>query len=420
LTATRTPWTRRQAAGLGFVLVLGAVVRLALLPAPGLRDDIDQFVGWVHHIATIGLGTLYGEPAAGPVTFGPVIAYVWAVLAAIEPGFRLATDASNVGIRVLMKLPPVASDMALAGVVVYALRDRPRWGVIGAAAILLHPAVIDVSAWWGQYESVYLVSALGAAVLAINGRNGWAAAAIAVSILTKPQALPLLLPFAAWFWASGGWRGVARAAGIGAVTGLVIWLPFVASGGPLDYLRNLGTYQNEIFNVLSLRAWNAWWLVQEAAAGGAFLADDTAVLGPLTLRHVGYAIAGLLNLVAALAILRDPRPRTLVLGLAASVLVFFAFATQMHERYAYGAMIFLTLLIPDPRVRLLGLALGVVFTLNLLAAIPPTPEIGALLPVSGVLGIAGSIAMLAITAAALRMTAAPQPDPVGARGSRGP
>jgi len=39
--------------------------------------------------------------------------------------------------------------------------------------------------------------------------------------------------------------------------------------------------------------------------------------------------------------------------------------------------------------------------LNYLAAVPPTPEIAAALPVSGPLGIAGSIAMIAITGATL-------------------
>lgn len=418
--ATPQPWTRRDAATLGAVLVLGVAIRLALLPTPGFRDDIDQFVGWVRHIATRGLGTLYGETDAGPVTFGPVMAYIWAILATVEPGFRTAVDASEVGIRVLMKLPAVVADLGLALIVGYALRGERRWAVAGAAAILLHPAVVDVSAWWGQYESVYMVFALGAAVLAINQRNGLAALAVAVALMTKPQVLPLLLPFAAWFWATGGWREVLRAGILGAATILVLWLPFLSNGGPLDYLRNLGTYQNEIFNVLSLRAWNAWWLVQEAATGGGFIADDVAVLGPVTLRHVGYAIAGALSLAVAIAIVRDPRPRTLILGLASSVLVVFSFATQMHERYAYGALVFLALLVAEPGARWLALAFGVVFTLNLLAAIPPTPEIGTLLPVAGVLGIAGSVAMLAITFAAVRMMAASPPDPVGAPGPRGP
>jgi Gpi18-like mannosyltransferase len=248
---------------------------------------------------------------------------------------------------------------------------------------------------------VYLVSALAAAVLAINCRNGWAAAAIAVSLMTKPQALPLLVPFAAWFWATGGWREMARAAAVGAAAIVVLWLPFAAADGPWRYLQNVADYQGGIFAVLSLRAWNVWWLVQETAAGGAFVVDNVPVVGPLTLRHVGYATAGLLEIVVALAVIRAPQPRTFLLALAASVLVAFTFLTSMHERYAYGAIVFLALLVPDRRLRWLGVAFGIVMTLNLLAAVPPTREIGELLPVAGLLGIAGALAMLAVTSSAV-------------------
>lgn len=388
------------------------MIRLNLLPTTGLRDDIDQFVGWVHHIATNGLGNLYSGTDAGPVTFGPVMAYVWAVLAAVQPAFATATDASDVVVRSLMKIPASIADIGLALIAIYALRRHPGWAAVAAVAILLHPAVIDVSAWWGQYESIFVLSALGALVLAVNGHNGPAAALLAVSLMTKPQALPFVIPFAAWFWATGtrrqdaqglpagprgGVRELVQAGLIGLSASVVLWLPFIPEGGPANYLQNLAHYQGEIFNVLSLRAWNAWWLVQEIAAGGGFIADDVPFLGPFTLRHVGYLVTGLLSLVIAAAIVRDPRPRTLALGLAASVLVFFAFMTQMHERYAYAAVIFLALLLPDARLRWLWLALGVAFTLNLLAAIPPIPEIGRWLPVAGPLGIAGSIAMLAVT-----------------------
>ncbi len=387
------PWTGRHFGALGIGLVAAVALRLALLPTEGLRGDLDQFVLWVHGIAVDGLPNAYDQN----LSFPPVMAYIWGILAALEPAFRTVTDATDPAIRSIMKLPASIADIGLALLVAYALRDRPRWAVAGAVAVLLHPAVIDVSAWWGQYESIYLLAALAATIFAINGRNGWAAAAIAVSLMTKPQALPLLLPFAAWFWATGGWRGLVRAALVGAAVIVVLWLPFIPAGGPANYLRNLAEYQGDIFAILSLRAWNAWWLVQEAAAGGNFIADDVAFLGPLTLRHVGYVIAGILELLVARVVLRDPQPRTLVLGLAASVLVAFSFLTTMHERYAYGALIFLMLLVPEPKLRWLGVAFGVVFTLNLLAAVPPTPSIAALLPVAGLFGVVGSIAMLAIT-----------------------
>lgn len=377
--------------------LVGIVIRLLLLPTDGMRGDIDQFVLWVHGITVGGLPRAYDQN----LSFPPVMVYLWSVLAAFQPAFETVTDGSDPAIRALMKLPATMADLGLALVAAYALRSQPRWATAAAAVILLHPAVIDVSAWWGQYESVYLLPALAAAVLAVKGRNGWAAGAIAISLMTKPQALPLLVPFAAWFWAIGGWRELVRAAAIGGVVIVGLWLPFLAAGGPANYLQNVADYQGGIFAVLSLRAWNVWWLVQEAAAGGAFVVDNVPVLGPLTLRHVGYATAGLLELVVAFAVIRAPTPRTLLLALAASVLVAFTFLTSMHERYAYGAVVFLALLIPERRLRWLGIALGSVFTLNLLAAVPPTPDIEAILPVSGLLGVAGSLAVVAITGAAL-------------------
>ena len=62
----------------------------SVLPAdrPGLRDDIDQFVGWVHHIATTGWRRCTAAPTPGRSTFGPVMAYVWAIAGRHPAGVR--------------------------------------------------------------------------------------------------------------------------------------------------------------------------------------------------------------------------------------------------------------------------------------------------------------------------------------------
>ena len=91
--------------------------------------------------------------------------------------------------------------------------------------------------------------------------------------------------------------------------------------------------------------------------------------------------------------------------------------TQMHERYAYAALILLVLLLPERRIALaVGRASAVVFTLNLVAAIPPTPEIGAMLPVAGVLGVVGSFVMLGLTVALLAAMARPRDAEAGRPG----
>jgi hypothetical protein len=339
--------------------------------------------------------------------------FVWWVLSLIAPGFQTATDAADTGLRMLLKTPASLADLGMALVAIYALRDRPRWAVVAGAAILLHPAVIDVSAWWGQYESIYVLSMLVAAVAASRQHNLVAAALVAVSLMTKPQAIPFIVPFAAWFWASGyargGWRPavleLVRTGLVGLAVAVVVWLPFLAQGGPANYLANVRVYQDEIFNVLSLRAWNPWWLLQVVAGGGEFITDDAPIAGPITFRVIGYVVTALLSVVIAIGIVRDPRPRTLFLGLAASTLVFFTFMTQMHERYAYAAAIILLLLVPERPIRWLAVILGVAFTLNLWWAIPPAPVFSTLLPSDGLIAIVGSLAMIGLTLVTLREVA---------------
>jgi dolichyl-phosphate-mannose-protein mannosyltransferase len=362
---------------------------------------------WTHGIATAPFSQAYDQN----VSFPPVMVYIWGLLAAIEPAFRTVTDASDPAIRALMKVPASLADLGLALGVAWALRSRPGWAVGAALGIALHPAVIDVSAWWGQYESLYALAALIAYLLAVGGRPGWAAVALAVAVMTKPQALPLLVPFAAWFLARFGWTGAIRYGAVGAVVVALLWAPFLTAGGPAAYIRNLAEYQDEIFAVLSLRAWNPWWLVQEAYAGGSFVSDSAAIAGPITLRHLGFAVAALLEGFVFLAVFRAPSARTLALGFAAAALVAFCALTTMHERYAYAVLVFLALLLPDRRVLAVWVVFGAFFALNLLAAAPPTAEIGRLLPVAGPLGIVGSVAITASAVAILALLSRREPAP---------
>lgn len=396
-------------------LAAAAALRAALAPTLGLTGDLDQFVLWAHGVATEPFGRAYDQD----ISFPPVMVYIWGWLTAQEPAFRTATTSADPAIRVVMKLPAILADLALGALVAWHLRATPWWAVLGAFVVLFHPAVLDISAWWGQYESIYMLFGVLAFVLAVRGHSLFAAVALAVALMTKPQALPFLVPFAAWFLARDGWLGTAKAAAVGAATIVVLWLPFIAAGGIGNYLHNVTAYQGDVYAILSLRAWNLWWLVQELLAGGSFVSDQGAILGPITLRHVGYGLGLLGEIAVFVLVYRARSPRALAFGLAAAVLVAFCFLTTMHERYAFGVLAFLPLAFPDRRAAWLALVFGFVFTLNLFAAIPPTPAIGAALPVGGPLGILGSIAMLAILAAVfvvLRRAGAREPiDTLGMR-----
>jgi hypothetical protein len=388
-------WSRRMRIGLAVGLVAAAILRLALLPTIGLRSDTDAFVGWVHALAT---GLPLGEAYRLDPPYPPVMVYVFWALAHLVPAFGTAADAGDLAARIAVKTPAAVADLGLALGVAYLLRERPRWAIGAALAVAFLPLTWYLSAWWGQLESIYVLLGLLAAILVLADHPIAAAAALGLTVMAKPQALPFLVPFAAYALGRYGWR---RAAVFGIVTGAVAaatWLPFLADGGPSRYLGNVGRYQGEIFAFLSTRAWNAWWLIQEPATGGAFLADTGPVLGPLTPHLIGYGLAGLGEMVVFLAVLRRPTRDGLLLGLAASVLVAFCFLTTMHERYSYGAVIFLAAAMSDRMRAAAWAVLAVAATANVIAAVPPSTVPGSLIPLGGIVGIAGSVAMLGVAA----------------------
>src|SRR4029078_7985003 len=116
------------------------------------------------------------------------------LIAPPEPAFRTVTTSADPAIRAIMKAPASLADLAIGGLIGWHLRGTPRGAVAGAPAALLHPAVIDVSAWWGQYESIYVLFGVLAFVLAVRGQSLLAAAAATAALITNPRALPLGAP----------------------------------------------------------------------------------------------------------------------------------------------------------------------------------------------------------------------------------
>jgi hypothetical protein len=388
--------TRADLGVLGVGLCLAILARALVLPGPGLAGDLALFISWASTIARTGLGHAYDLP----LSFPPVLPWIWSGLALVDPGLGHANPGEP-GIAALMKLPATLADAGMAGAVAWWFRSRPRLAIAGGLAILLAPAMVYISAWWGQFESIYVLPALLAAMLAIRGHRDTAAVLLAVSLMSKPQALPLAVPLAAWFVATSGWRGLARAVLVGGATVAVLWLPFVPFGGPAAYLGSLRHLSEQTYGVISLRAWNPWWLAQLSVRGQDFVSDGIAAVGPLTLRDVGAAVAAVLLLYVAFRVARRPTAEGLLWGMTAAALVAFVSLTTMHERYSYPALVFLVLLWPQRLAIATWIALLVVVTLNVVAAVPPQGDPGSLVPLYGPIGAIGSIAITLCAVATL-------------------
>jgi hypothetical protein len=373
---------------LGFLAAVS--VRLALLPGFVLLGDLDQYARWAHRLATdLPFGAAYRQD----FSYMPVLVGMFGALARLVPVFQTAGDASDVAARMALKVPSLLGDLAIAAGLLAVLGKRPRHAVTATLAVLLVPATWYLGAWWGQVDSVYVALCLWAAILASRDRLWLFACVLGLAMMTKPQALFMVAPFAGY--AIGRW-GVRRAGLVGLAAlavALLTWLPFVPYGGIADYLRNLDYYQNNQYPILSVRAWNPWWLLQGAIGGDRFVLDSAPVIGPFTPRLLGIVATALGELLVFAAVRRRATPERLFLGLAAATLVAFCMMTSMHERYAFAALVLLAPLLDRRPIQLVWGVLAVAISLNVVAAAPPG-EIGPIIPLGGPVGVGGSVAMI--------------------------
>jgi len=380
---------------LGVGLLAAVLVRLAVVPGYILLGDLDQYARWAHHLATdLPFGAAYRQD----FSYMPVLVGVFGTLAGVVPAFATAGDASDVGVRIVLKIPALLGELAIVAGLYTVLRDRPPLAAAAILAVVLVPAAWYLGAWWAQLDAVYVALCLWAAILASRDRRWPFAVVLGLALMTKPQALFLAAPFAGY--AIGRW-GVRRAVPVGlaaAAVAALTWVPFVPYDGIADYLRNLDYYQNGEYPILSARAWNPWWLLQTALAdGGGFIVDSAPWLGPLTPRHLGIAATGIAEVVVFAALVRRATAERLYLGLAAATLVAFCLMTSMHERYAFAALVFLAPLLGRRPVQVAWGILAVAISLNVVAGAPPD-AIGQIVPLGGLVGVLGSAAMIVATA----------------------
>jgi Gpi18-like mannosyltransferase len=399
--------TGRRDIALLLVGVLAAIaVRAILIPANGGWTDIDDYAGWVHRLAT---DVPFGAAYQLHISYLPVLVAVFGALAHVVPGFATATDASDLLIRVALKLPPLIADAASAAGVYLLAGGRRQNRAAASLAVLVVPATWYLSSWWGQYDAIYVAAVIWVAVLAVRDRRVAAGVLLGLALMTKPQALPLAVPFAVWMLAR--WR-IRRGVGVLVIAGLVAaatWVPFVPWGGISDYLQGVGSMQSDQFAVLSFSAWNPWWLIQGGVAGVG-LSDSTAILGPLTPRVIGLILTFVAVALIALAMIRKPTKDRLLLGLTAATLVAFCLMTTMHERYAYASLVFLAPMLARPAVRVVWAILATAVTTNTVAAMPPNQHSGSIIPLYGAVGIAGSAAMIVATVMVLTLLARDDPS----------
>ncbi len=347
------------------MFVAAFVVRLLIAPDVGSYGDLGIFEGWAERLAAVGPHKFYYEGYFAD--YPPGYLYVLWVLGEIwaAPGY-------------LLKLPALVGDLALAWIAgTLAARLAPaelceRWPVrtLVAAAVLFNPAVIALSAVWGQVDVVPAVFVLWSLLLLFTGpqslrREVAAFLLFAVGVAMKPQAgfvLPVMLYalYRRYLHHRShpdlirGARNIALSGvlslGLWSVSGLAFGL------GPIELVR-FYKHSASAYPVTSANAFNLWGMV------GFWRPDST------------YRLVGALALLAGVAYVLwaahraiergTDEARALMVAAVCTSLLAYTFLTRMHERYMFLSLAVLAPLAFERRFRRALGGLSALFILNL-------------------------------------------------------
>ena len=364
----RTMW-----AVLGAALVVRVIVALRV---PGYNTDINCFTAWSERMFANGPLRFYAPDYFCDYPPGYML-LLWPV-GLVRYIFNLSTGSAVY--RALLKLLPMAADVAGAWLIWRAARKRMHEGlaVMLAALYAFDPAAICNSAAWGQIDALLTLLVALCALAAGEGRYFKALMWFTAAMLVKPQALlfaPLGLAalVVGIVWAEDA---VARAARVrGFLLGTACCLGILYLAGALSCLGQSGSFGDALGGAVG-------WMVNQysgAMQGYRYMTINTLNLYCLlglnwasaeshrAMLTVAWALFGLsYAYTIALCAAARKRPRRLMLLGAALIMLISAFGPMMHERYVFPAMLLLALAFTADRdARLLVGLVGLTCTLFL-------------------------------------------------------
>ena len=334
---------------LGLLLLAAFVIRLFFIGDQGFKNDIESFEAWALTLTTHPLAQFYASTkfVDYPTGYFYILWIVGHIYSAISPQGNFDV------LRVLVKMPAILMDLA-DGALLYLLVRRyasERWALGAAAFFVLNPAVIFISASWGQVDSVAAGLALAAAYLLLRSADfpdgfAWripvAWLLLAYSLLIKPQAAVLVPLFVAFAFVSPEFRSrrvMATAAGIVAAIAFAFLLtvPFHPTANPvaaLSWLYQRYEVGKDVYAVNSVNAFNLWSIVHP------FWQPDSQLIAVWPQYLWGVVLAGIAVVLILVRYVQARTEQAFVEAAALCTLAFFLLSTRMHERYMFDGLLF--------------------------------------------------------------------------------
>jgi len=310
------------------LLAVSFIVRVLLFPLKGYPIDTGDFSYWINAATVHGIRPFYS--VAGFIDYPPFNVYLfWA--------FGSFGKAAGISLGNIVKLIPNLFDLATAVLIYVFVRKQASFksALLATALYTFNPAIIYNTAIWGQYDAIYTFFLILSLMLALKSRPKLSAAAFAIGLLTKPQAIVLAPLIVFLIYRKSGLKNLLFSVITFVATVFVVILPFQWSN-PLTFLGNIyfGAYGE--YAVTSVNAFNLWGLY------GLWIPDGILYI-------VGWALFGAVAVFSIYFLYKRFHASDEFLAIFAAFMLFFAFfmlPTRIHERYLFPAISVLALMFP--------------------------------------------------------------------------
>lgn len=325
----------------GIILILTYLCLAMLTPHGGFAGDIDYWATWTKTLVTNGLGRAYESG----INYHPLFLYVLTAF-----GFlRNTEEAIRAHIHELKYLV-LLFDFLAAYLLIRFLTANKR-SALPAFFILFNPAYLYNTMIWGQVDAIHTFFSFASLLTAMHGGAVTSSVLFLLALNMKAQAI-IFLPFLALFLLPYFFDFRTFLKSFFSVAGVqaLLLLPFILEDRMKSLIRTV-LHAVDYNPVVSMNAFNAWYLF--------FRGDLSALPDAAAFMGISYKVWGLMSFsVVSLSLLFAVGPRIftrarhkepyhwedyqlffLCLGLIS--IAFFYFNTQMHERYAHPAILFL-------------------------------------------------------------------------------
>jgi Gpi18-like mannosyltransferase len=240
--------------------------------------------------------------------------------------------------RIFLKLLAIVSDL-LIGFFIYKLlapKLPKSKAIVISLFFLLNPAIFFVSSLWGQIDALGGLMVLVSIYFLNKKSYSFAWIFIFLAILTKLQSIFFLpLIFIMDFWTNHWQKTLINIAKAGLIV-LLILLPFVLAIPKIVFILFSGA---GFYAYLSVNAFNFWHILQWRPLQTNFILENNFYL------FASMAIFAIIYFLIIKKLLKNINSYNLIFASMLIAFGAFMFLTEMHERYLFPAVMFMSILL---------------------------------------------------------------------------